>query len=880
MDKEKNTPLVDSVEGLTTLLHRVQKAQRIFASYTQEQVDKIFLAAATAADKARIPLAKLAVEETGMGVVEDKVIKNHYASEYIYNAYRDTKTCGVIEEDKAGGMKKVAEPIGVIAAVIPTTNPTSTAIFKTLISLKTRNGIIISPHPRAKGCTIAAARVVLEAAVAAGAPEDIIGWIDVPSLEMTNTLMKSADIILATGGPGMVTAAYSSGKPALGVGAGNTPAIIDDSADILLAVNSIIHSKTFDNGMICASEQSVIVLKGVYDQVKKEFARRGCYFLQGEELEKVRKTILINGGLNAKIVGQKAHTIAALAGVTVPEGTKVLIGEVESVELSEEFAHEKLSPVLAMYKAKDIGEAFDKAEHLIADGGYGHTASIYLNTVTEQAKLDEFAARMKTCRILVNTPASQGGIGDLYNFRLAPSLTLGCGSWGGNSVSENVGVKHLLNIKTVAERRENMLWFRAPEKVYIKKGCLPVALSELKTVMGKKKAFLVTDSFLYQNGYTKPITDKLNEMGIGHTCFFDVAPDPTLACAKAGAEQMRAFQPDVIIALGGGSAMDAAKIMWVLYEHPEADFMDMAMRFVDIRKRIYTFPKMGEKAYFVAIPTSAGTGSEVTPFAVITDEQTGVKYPLADYELMPNMAIIDADFHMTAPKGLTSASGIDAVTHALEAYASMMATDYTDGLALQALKVIFEYLPRAYDNGPNDAEAREKMANAATMAGMAFANAFLGVCHSMAHKLGAFHHLPHGVANALMINEVLRFNAAEVPAKMGTFPQYDHPRTLSRYAQVADALGLKGKNDGEKLENLIKAINELKEKIGIKATIRDYVPDEADFLARLDDMVEQAFDDQCTGANPRYPLMSEIKQMYLNAYYGKTFVEAGIPTGR
>ncbi len=880
MDKEKNTPLVDSVEGLTTLLHRVQKAQRIFASYTQEQVDKIFLAAATAADKARIPLAKLAVEETGMGVVEDKVIKNHYASEYIYNAYRDTKTCGVIEEDKAGGMKKVAEPIGVIAAVIPTTNPTSTAIFKTLISLKTRNGIIISPHPRAKGCTIAAARVVLEAAVAAGAPEDIIGWIDVPSLEMTNTLMKSADIILATGGPGMVTAAYSSGKPALGVGAGNTPAIIDDSADILLAVNSIIHSKTFDNGMICASEQSVIVLKGVYDQVKKEFARRGCYFLQGEELEKVRKTILINGGLNAKIVGQKAHTIAALAGVTVPEGTKVLIGEVESVELSEEFAHEKLSPVLAMYKAKDIGEAFDKAEHLIADGGYGHTSSIYLNTVTEQAKLDEFAARMKTCRILVNTPASQGGIGDLYNFRLAPSLTLGCGSWGGNSVSENVGVKHLLNIKTVAERRENMLWFRAPEKVYIKKGCLPVALSELKTVMGKKKAFLVTDSFLYQNGYTKPITDKLNEMGIGHTCFFDVAPDPTLACAKAGAEQMRAFQPDVIIALGGGSAMDAAKIMWVLYEHPEADFMDMAMRFVDIRKRIYTFPKMGEKAYFVAIPTSAGTGSEVTPFAVITDEQTGVKYPLADYELMPNMAIIDADFHMTAPKGLTSASGIDAVTHALEAYASMMATDYTDGLALQALKVIFEYLPRAYDNGPNDAEAREKMANAATMAGMAFANAFLGVCHSMAHKLGAFHHLPHGVANALMINEVLRFNAAEVPAKMGTFPQYDHPRTLSRYAQVADALGLKGKNDGEKLENLIKAINELKEKIGIKATIRDYVPDEADFLARLDDMVEQAFDDQCTGANPRYPLMSEIKQMYLNAYYGKTFVEAGIPTGR
>ena len=867
--EKKNYGIVDSVETLEATIASVREAQKKFATYTQEQVDKIFFAAAVAANKARIPLAKLAVEETGMGIVEDKVIKNHFASEYIYNAYKNTKTCGIIEEDKAGGMMKIAEPIGVIAAVIPTTNPTSTAIFKTLLALKTRNGIIISPHPRAKHSTIEAAKIVLEAAVEAGAPEGIISWIDVPSLDMTNLVMKEADIILATGGPGMVKAAYSSGKPALGVGAGNTPAIIDETADILLAVNSIIHSKTFDNGMICASEQSVIVHEKVYKAVRKEFADRGCYFLKPDEIEKVRKTILINGALNAKIVGQKPVTIAALAGVTVPEATKILIGEVESVDISEEFAHEKLSPVLAMYKAKDLNDAFDKAEHLIADGGYGHTSSIYLNAVTERAKIDEFAKRMKTCRIVVNTPSSHGGLGDLYNFRLTPSLTLGCGSWGGNSVSENVGVKHLLNIKTVAERRENMLWFRAPEKVYMKKGCLTVALDELKSVMNKKKAFIVTDSFLYQHGYTKPITDKLDQMGIIHATFSNVAPDPTLACAREGAAQMTAFAPDVIIAIGGGSAMDAAKIMWVLYEHPEADFMDMAMRFVDIRKRIYTFPKMGEKAYFIAIPTSAGTGSEVTPFAVITDEKTGVKYPLADYELMPKMAIIDADMHMTAPKGLTSASGIDAVTHALEAYASMMATDYTDGLALRSLKMIFEYLPRAYDNGPNDPVAREKMANAATMAGMAFANAFLGVCHSMAHKLGAFHHLPHGVANALMIDEVLRFNAAEVPTKMGTFPQYDHPHTLARYAEVADYLGIKGKNDTEKLENLIAAIDALKERVGIKKTIRDYVPDEADFLARLDEMTEQAFDDQCTGANPRYPLMSEIKGMYLNAYYGK-----------
>lgn len=867
--KNRKYEVVDSIETLGAAIERVKAAQRRFAGYTQEQVDKIFLAAATAADKARIPLAKMAVGETGMGVVEDKVIKNHYAAEYIYNAYKATKTCGVIEEDKAFGIQKIAEPIGVVAAVIPTTNPTSTAIFKALLCLKTRNGIIISPHPRAKNSTIEAAKLVLEAAVAAGAPEDIIAWIDVPSLEMTNLVMKECDIILATGGPGMVKAAYSSGKPALGVGAGNTPAIIDDTADILLAVSSIIHSKTFDNGMICASEQSVIVLDKVYEAVREEFAARGCYFLQGAELEKVRKTIIINGALNAKIVGQRAVKIAELAGVTVPEGTKILIGEVESVELSEEFAHEKLSPVLAMYRAKDMEEAFSKAERLIADGGYGHTASIYLNAVTEQEKLAAFGNRMKTCRILVNTPSSHGGIGDLYNFKLAPSLTLGCGSWGGNSVSENVGVKHLLNIKTVAERRENMLWFRTPQKIYMKKGCLPVALDELGTVMGKKRAFVVTDTFLYQNGYTRPITDKLDEMGITHTEFYQVEPDPTLACAKAGAAQMAAFEPDVILALGGGSAMDAAKIMWVLYEHPEADFMDMAMRFVDIRKRIYTFPKMEEKAYFVAIPTSAGTGSEVTPFAVITDETTGVKYPLADYELLPHMAIIDADMHMTAPKGLTAASGIDAVTHALEAYASMMATDYTDGLALGALKIIFQYLPKAYHNGANDPEAREKMANAATMAGMAFANAFLGVCHSMAHKLGAFHHLPHGVANALMIDEVLRFNASETPVKMGTFSQYDHPHTLARYAEVADFLGIQGKDDSEKLKNLIAAIDDLKEEVGIKKTIREYVPDEEDFLARLDEMTEQAFDDQCTGANPRYPLMSEIRQMYLNAYYGR-----------
>ena len=866
--KETNVPgIIDNVEALVAKMEAMREAQKVFATFTQEQVDKIFFEAAVAANTQRIPLAKMAVEETGMGIVEDKVIKNHYAAEYIYNAYKDTKTCGVIEEDKAYGIKKIAEPIGLIAAVVPTTNPTSTAIFKTLLALKTRNAIIISPHPRAKNATIAAAKVVLEAAVKAGAPEGIIGWIDVPSLELTNEVMKSADIILATGGPGMVKAAYSSGKPALGVGAGNTPVIIDDTADVRLAVNSIIHSKTFDNGMICASEQSVTVLEGVYKAVKEEFQYRGCYFLKKDEIEKVRKTILINGALNAKIVGQKAATIAEMAGVTVPAETKILIGEVESVDISEEFAHEKLSAVLAMYKAKTFDEAIAKAEQLVADGGYGHTSSLYIN-VNEKEKMAKHAAAMKTCRILINTPSSQGGIGDLYNFKLVPSLTLGCGSWGGNSVSENVGVKHLINIKTVAERRENMLWMRTPEKVYFKKGCLPVALDELKNVMGKKRCFIVTDSFLYKNGYTKKIEDKLDEMGIVHTCFSDVEPDPSLASAKAGAAAMRAFEPDCIIAMGGGSAMDAGKIMWVLYENPDADFDDMAMDFMDIRKRIYTFPKMGKKAYFIAVPTSSGTGSEVTPFAIITDKETGIKWPLADYELMPDMAIVDTDNMMSAPKGLTSASGIDVMTHAIEAYVSMMASDYTDGLALRAIKLVFDYLPRAYRDG-NDVEARDHMANASCMAGMAFANAFLGVNHSLAHKLGAFHHIPHGIANALVLTDVMRYNADEVPTKMGTFPQYQYPKTLARYAEIGRFVGLTGKDDKEVFEKLLDKLEELKKIIEIKPTIKDYGVDEKYFLETLDEMSEQAFNDQCTGANPRYPLIAELKEIYLKAYYGK-----------
>ena len=859
---------IDSLEALGAHLAAMRKAQAEFATYTQEQVDAIFHAAAIAANKARIPLAKLAVEETGMGIVEDKVIKNHYASEYIHNKYRHLKTCGVIEDDPAAGYRRIAEPIGIVAAVIPTTNPTSTAIFKCLISLKTRNAILISPHPRAKGCTAEAARIVREAAEAAGAPKGLIDWISVPSIELTNELMRSADIILATGGPGMVQAAYSSGKPALGVGPGNTPVIIDSTADIKLSVSSIIHSKTFDNGMICASEQSVTVLADIYNEVKAEFKHRGCYFLKGAELDRVRKTVIINGSVNAKIVGQSAFTIAQLADVKVPEGTKILIGEVTSVDPSEEMAHEKLSPVLGMYKATSFDDALAKAKRLVADGGYGHTSSLYIAT-TEREKMDRHAQAMKTCRILINTPSSQGGIGDLYNFRMPPSLTLGCGSWGGNSVSENVGPKHLLNIKTVAERRENMLWYRAPEKVYFKRGCQSTALDELGTVMGKRRAFIVTDQFLYKNGYIKPIEQKLDEMGIEHACFWDVAPDPTLQCAREGVRTLDSFEPDVIIAFGGGSAMDAGKIMWVLYEHPEANFEDMAMDFMDIRKRVYTFPKMGSKAYFVAIPTSSGTGSECTPFSVITDAQTGIKWPLADYALMPNMAIVDADNMDSQPKGLTSASGVDVLTHALEAYASVMASDWSDSMALRAMKLVFEFLPRAYDKGAADPEARERMANASCLAGMAFANAFLGLNHSMAHKLGAYHHIPHGLANAVLLTRVMRYNAAEVPAKMGTFPQYAYPHTKARYAEAARYCGVTGKNDDEVFERLVAKIEELKEHVGVKKTIAEYGVTEDDFLATLDEMTENAFNDQCTPANPRYPLMSEIKELYLDAYYGR-----------
>ncbi|MBQ4465546.1 MAG: bifunctional acetaldehyde-CoA/alcohol dehydrogenase [Oscillospiraceae bacterium] len=872
MSKENQTPeniFVDSVDALMAKFAQIRKAQAEYATYTQEQVDAIFKAAALAANHARIPLAKMAVAETGMGIVEDKVIKNNYAAEHIYNAYKNVKTCGVIEEDKEFGITKIAEPIGVIAAVIPTTNPTSTEIFKCLLALKTRNGIIISPHPRAKGCTIEAAKIVMAAAEKAGAPKGLFGWVDVPSLELTNTVMKEADIILATGGPGMVKAAYSSGTPAIGVGAGNASAVIDKSADIINAVNSIIHSKTFDNGMICATEQTIIAHKDVYDAVKDEMIRRGCYFLNDEEKDKIRKTMLINGALNAKIVGQRPVTIAKLAGFDIPDEVKVIVGEVESTSVDEAFSHEKLTTILAMYKADSFEDAMDKAEDILNNaGGLGHTSSLWIDNVNEREKLLTFADRMKTCRVLVNTPSSLGGIGDLYNFKFAPSLTLGCGSWGGNSVSENVGVKHLINIKTVAERRENMLWFRTPQKVYFKKGCLPVALDELKNVMNKKRVFLVTDSFLYKNGFTKVITDKLTEMGITFTVFSDVEPDPTLKSAQLGAEAMRSFEPDCIIALGGGSAMDAGKIMWVLYEHPEADFLDMAMRFIDIRKRVYTFPEMGQKAYFIAVPTSSGTGSEVTPFAVITDQESGQKYPLADYQLLPNMAIIDTDLMMSAPKGLTSASGIDAMTHALEAYASVMATDYTDGLAIRAMQLIFQYLPTAFNEGGN-VQAREKMATASTMAGMAFANAFLGVCHSMAHKLGAYHHLPHGVANALLITEVMRFNADPKPRKMGTFSQYQYPHTLERYCECARACGVTGKDDNEVFENFIAKLEELKDVIGIKKTIKDYGVDEKDFLDRLDQMCEDAFDDQCTGANPRYPLISEIKEMYLKAYYGE-----------
>ena len=862
--------IVDNVEALEAKLARMRAAQQVFATYTQEQVDKIFFEAAMAANKARIPLAKMAVEETGRGVLEDKVIKNHYAAEYIYNAYKDTKTCGVIERDEAYGITKVAEPIGIVGAVIPTTNPTSTAIFKCLISLKTRNAIIISPHPAAAKCTIAAAKLVLDAAVKAGAPEEVIGWVDVPSLELTNMVMRDVDIILATGGPGMVKAAYSSGKPALGVGAGNTPVVIDSTADVKVAVNSIIHSKTFDNGMICASEQSVTVVDPLYDEVKAEFERRGCYFVKkGKELEALREAMFKNGALDHRIPGMPAAEIAKLAGIEVAPKTKILIAEVTSVEhAEEEFSHEKLSPVLAMYHAATFQEAVDKAETLVIQGGPGHTASLYVHPA-EADKIALFQETMKACRIVINTPSSQGGIGDLYNFGMKPSLTLGCGSWGGNSVSENVGVKHLLNVKTVAERRENMLWFRAPEKVYFKKGCTPVALDELGTVMGKKRAFIVTDQFLFKNGNTRAIEAKLDEMGIAHDCFYDVEPDPSLQCARRGAKQMQLFEPDVIIAVGGGSAMDAGKIMWMMYEHPEANFEDMAMDFMDIRKRVFTFPKMGEKAYFVAVPTSSGTGSEVTPFAIITDKETGIKWPLADYALLPNMAVVDVDNSMTAPRGLTAASGIDVMTHALESFVSIMASDYTRGLSMKAAKLVFENLPAAYEKGAADPHAREEMHNASCMAGMAFANAFLGVNHSMAHKLGAFHHIPHGLANAVILLRVMRYNAAEAPVKMGTFSQYPYPNALAAYAEIARYCGVTGKDDREVFENFLVKLQELMDTIGVKHTIAEYGVDEKYFLETLDEMSEQAFNDQCTGANPRYPLISEIRELYLDAYYGR-----------
>lgn len=866
MDEEQK---IKASDDLSKLIAKVKAAQKVYATYTQEQVDKIFQAAAIAANKARIPLAKEAVEETGMGIVEDKVMKNHFAAEYIYNTYRNTKTCGVVERDDDMGYERIAEPLGVLAGIVPTTNPTATAIFKSLLALKTRNGIIFSPHPRAKKCTIHAAKIVLDAAVAAGAPSDIIAWIEEPSIQLSSQLMKSCDCILATGGPGMVTAAYSSGKPAIGVGPGNAPTIIDTTADIKLAVSSIVHSKTFDNGMICASEQSVIALKDVYDAVKEEFIYRGAHFLTKDELNKVRKTIIINGGTNAKVVGQTAPTIAKMAGFEVPADTKLLIGEVESVDLSEEFAHEKLCPVLAMYKAENFEEALDKADTLVREGGFGHTADLYADEILGKDHIDEFADRMKACRILINTPSSLGGIGDLYNFRIKPSLTLGCGSWGGNSVSENVGVKQLLNIKTVAKRRENMLWFRAPSKIFFKPGCLSKALEELKTVYDRKRVLVVTDKFLYESGFSRRITDTLDKLGIQTEVFSDVAPDPTLACAEEGANLCKSYKPDAIIALGGGSPMDAAKIMWVLYEHPEADFSDMAMDFMDIRKRVVTFPKMGTKAMLVCVPTTAGTGSEVTPFAIITDQRDGTKYPITDYELLPNMAIVDSDLMLTIPKGLTRASGIDALTHCMEAYASMYATSFTDALAKEGIQEIFAYLPRAYKNLGNDPVAREHMAHAATLAGMAFANAFLGIDHSCGHKLGAYHHLPHGVCVSLMLDEVMKFNAGEKPTKMGTFPQYQYPHTLRRYAEIAEMLGITGKNDEEKFKKLIKKIGDLKMEIELPMTIKEAGVDESKFLASLDEMSEAAFNDQCTGTNPRYPLISEIKELYLKAYYGE-----------
>ena len=858
---------VKTHDDLKLIIERAKKAQKIYATYTQEQVDAIFKAAATAADKMRIPLAKMAVEESGMGVMEDKIIKNHFAAEYIYNKYKNDKTAGIIFEDKANGIKKVAEPIGVIAAVIPTTNPTSTAIFKSLLALKTRNALVFSPHPRAKKCTIEAAKIVLEAAVKAGAPDGLIAWIDEPSVELSGALMHHEDIdmILATGGPGMVKAAYSSGKPALGVGPGNTPAVVDETADIKMAVSSILMSKTFDNGMICASEQSMVVVKDVYDEVKKELEYRGAYILSKQEKEKVAKTIIVDGRLNAAIVGQPAAKIAAMAGVDVPADTKVIIGEVTDICEEEAFAHEKLSPVLALYKAKDFETAVQMAYDLVDFGGAGHTSVLYTDD-RKSDRIDYFGKKLHTCRILINTPSSQGGIGDLFNFRVNPSLTLGCGSWGGNATSENVGVHHLLNIKTVAERRENMLWYKVPAKIYFKRGATDLALRELQ---GKKRAFIVTDRFLFNSGMTNVITNVLDDIGVDYQIFFDVKPDPTLSTINDAMMMVNAYQPDVFIALGGGSSMDAAKILWLMYEQPETVFEDIAMRFMDIRKRICMLPTLGQKAEMVCIPTTSGTGSEVTPFAIITDDATHVKYAIADYALTPNVAIVDPNLVDSMPKGLTAVSGIDAITHAIEAYVSVMGTNFTNSNSLEALKLLFRYLPRSYREGKNDPIAREKVHYAATIAGMAFANAFLGVCHSMAHKLGAMFGVPHGMANALLINQVIKFNATDKPAKQTAFPQYKFPNAKAKYGQIADELGLGGKNDDEKVQLLIDAITEMKKELGLPMSIKDFGIDENEFMSKLDEMVELAFDDQCTGANPRYPLFEEIKQMYIDAYHGK-----------
>ncbi|MEJ6939029.1 bifunctional acetaldehyde-CoA/alcohol dehydrogenase [Proteus mirabilis] len=867
---------VTNVTELNDLVARVKKAQLEFANFSQEKVDVIFRAAALAAADARIPLAKLAVEESGMGIVEDKVIKNHFASEYIYNAYKDEKTCGILSEDLTYGTITIAEPIGIICGIVPTTNPTSTAIFKALISLKTRNGIIFSPHPRAKLATNRAAEIVLNAAIAAGAPKDIIGWIDEPSVALSNALMHHDDInlILATGGPGMVKAAYSSGKPAIGVGAGNTPVVIDDSADIKRAVASILMSKTFDNGVICASEQSVIVVDSIYKQVRERFATHGGYMLTGKELKAVQDIILKDGNLNAAIVGQPAVKIAEMAGIEVPVNTKILIGEVKETTDAEPFAHEKLSPLLAMYHAQNFEDAVHKAEKLVEMGGIGHTSCLYTDQDNCPEHVAYFGDKMKTSRILINTPASQGGIGDLYNFKLAPSLTLGCGSWGGNSISENVGPKHLINTKTVAKRAENMLWHKLPKSIYFRRGCLPIALEEIATD-GKKRAFIVTDSFLFNNGYVDEVTNVLKKFGVETEVFFEVEADPTLSVVRKGAEQMNSFKPDVIIALGGGSPMDAAKIMWVMYEHPETHFEELALRFMDIRKRIYKFPKMGVKAQMVAITTTSGTGSEVTPFAVVTDDETGQKYPLADYALTPDMAIVDANLVMNMPKSLCAFGGLDAVTHALEAYVSVLANEYSDGQALQALKLLKEYLPASYHEGAKNPVARERVHNAATIAGIAFANAFLGVCHSMAHKLGSEFHIPHGLANALLISNVIRYNANDNPTKQTAFSQYDRPQARRRYAEIADHLELSAPGDrtAAKIEKLLAWLEEMKSSLGIPASIREAGVQESDFLAKVDKLSEDAFDDQCTGANPRYPLISELKQLLLDSYYGREFNE-------